>query len=181
MDLWAATEASATSGWFEGWVGGLIAAAVTLAFTAWWETRQHRRRQLDDALIRLSEACTEYWNDLERVMADLPAPDIAEHAGRVMTAEHHAGMLAARRVLGLPVGIMAPCRGGLHRTLDVLGEMTSDVHKPGDSPDLKGARRVALAEIATATRWIHNPWQFAWNRDLSESVLSGRKIRRRLK
>lgn len=34
MDLGQTVSEGATSGWFEGWVGGLMAAAVTLTFTA---------------------------------------------------------------------------------------------------------------------------------------------------
>ncbi|MDF2848876.1 MAG: hypothetical protein K0R97_2858 [Oerskovia sp.] len=50
-----------TSGWFEGWVGGLAAAAVTLAFTAWWETRRDRRQRLEAALDEVSAAADAFF------------------------------------------------------------------------------------------------------------------------
>lgn len=45
----------------EGWVGGLVAAAVTLTFTAWWETRRERRRRFEDALLEVAAAADAYW------------------------------------------------------------------------------------------------------------------------
>ncbi|WP_194522358.1 hypothetical protein [Cellulosimicrobium sp. JZ28] len=189
MNLWAAASESATSGWFEGWIGGLIAAAVTLGFTAWWETRQHRRRQLDDALLELSDAQNQFWQAVQRMPArGWDEMELAVVTNRVGIAQLRAGALSARRVLGIPARFVAPARDGLRKTLSaldgvwvtelklVIGKKWPKVKTEEEYDrvleELAPVMRAAAAQMATCHGWLHNPWRFAWSRNLSDRMQS---------
>jgi hypothetical protein len=168
----------------EGWIGGLVAAAVTLAFTAWWDTRQHRRRQLDDAVTTLAEAQTDFSQAMYRMAANgWDSPDIARLSAQVTTWQLRVGALAGRRVLGVPARIIAPSREGLRATIGSLDDTWSkrvlDVAKqPPRKPDNVAGYKKSLefleplidasnAQTVVCNAWLHNPWRFAPRRDLS--------------
>ncbi|PTU56717.1 hypothetical protein DBB34_07975 [Sphaerisporangium cinnabarinum] len=186
MDLRAAAETSATSGWFEGWIGGLIAAAVTLGFTAWWETRQHRRRQLDDAVATLAAAQSKLWQALLRMAAHgWDTEEAADLVNAVASAQLRAGGLAARRVLNIRARFVSPSREGLRRTLGALDDAWSHEFglrarqlplKKAASPaayesnlhEIMPLASACQAQIAACNAWLQNPWRYARGKDLSE-------------
>lgn len=170
----------------QGWIGGLVAAAVTLGFTAWWDTRQHRRRQLDDAVVTLAGAQSKLWQALLRMAAHgWDSEEVADLVNAVASAQLRAGGLAGRRVLNIRARFVAPSREGLRRTLGTLDDAWSREFglrarqmpfKKASSPaeyesNLHAVMPLAAAsqaQIAACNGWLQNPWRYARGRDLSE-------------
>lgn len=169
----------------QGWIAGLVAAAVTLAFTAWWETRQHRRRQLDEQLGRLADAHQRFALAMHRMAASgwdvLEAGDLADV---VSAAQLRVAALAGRRVLNVPARFLAPGRDGLRRSLFALNvqwtlEFQQRVIRPPKRPRT-GPEGVAnlklvtplydlsMAQVTVCAAWMQNPWRYVPRRDLSE-------------
>lgn len=170
----------------EGWIGGLVAAAVTLAFTAWWETRQHRRRQMDDQVAALASAQQAYALAVLRMAATgWDAIEMSELVNRVAAAQLRAASLVGRRVLNIPARFVAPGREGLRRTLATSSRQWAVVaQKRSLMPPLKTPTtsrelaanvdavkllfNLAMAQVSVCAAWEQNPWRFFPGRDRSE-------------
>lgn len=179
--LVSAASDTGTSGWFEGWIGGLIAAAVTISATIWWEARSHRRQQLDDAVVGLSDACNAMADALlDMSVADRTKSRFALHMNAVAISQMRVGALSHRRTVGVPAWLCAPTRSGLGRTLGSLDDTWISAMRGLPSTDLwesmsltdwvdavDSAGDECRLQSRTCLAWLNNPWQFAWNRDIS--------------
>lgn len=168
----------------QGWIAGLVAAAVTLAFTAWWESRQHRRRQLDDAVTALAEANLELSNELIKMASKGWDPSwIVQFTSPVASLGLRVQALAGRRILGVPARLASPAREGLRRSTAarstefnrVMGAVSQDPPREGTDEAEPRALLVRVApligasnaEVAICNAWLNNPWRFYPCRDLS--------------
>lgn len=169
----------------QGWIAGLVAAAVTLAFTAWWETKQHRRRQLDDAVTALANANQELANALILMAATGWEPlRIPQLTNPVAAWQLRVRSLAGRRVVGIPSRVAAPARDGLGRSVTTrsrafgdamiaVGNESAAVAENREDTLANLARltpliRASNAEVAICNAWLNNPWRFFPCRDRSE-------------
>jgi len=142
MTLGAAAEASATSGWFEGWIGGLVAAAITLAFSAWWETRQSRRRRLEEALSAVASTADALWFHGEGAITD------SRPFFELTRAYVRAILLLQRR----------PIRRRSRRLAlaNRLNRRWSALQARPDG-DWKGRRQIAVEMSALCLGWLSDP------------------------
>ncbi|MFE5309721.1 hypothetical protein [Isoptericola sp. NPDC056605] len=160
-----------------GWVAGLLAAAVTVGFTAWWDSLVRRRGRLDDAVTRLEEAASYLW--FVALKTQHGAGDAKD-----LLAPHRALAMEVMRVRGLawrpafflvPARWVAPARYGLGLTVSHLGKVWRDV-----SEDLAWSEKdrthhtieVCLAITAACAAWTSKPRKFWPGRDISGRLLA---------
>ncbi|WP_407320864.1 hypothetical protein UQW22_09955 [Isoptericola halotolerans] len=165
------------SQWWDGWIGALVAAALTVGATIWWESKNRRRERLEEAMSQLESAAAVMGNlAWKRLHGDAEPHELDSAIDELAVAFIRARAHALRpSALWLPAAWLAPVRSGLGRTVSSLRETwleacsTSTAAIPPES--LADIATTCLAVQGTCSTWIKSPVQFAWNRDLSRSAL----------
>lgn len=154
-----------------GWIAGLLAAAVTIIVTAWWEARSARAARLDDAVSELASAAIMYRH---AAMAEGRKPSFGV-SSPLVTGSMRVRALAARgpkrRLLRMPraarVGL-AITIDELHKRWVVAASATGEfgTHVPT-------AAKMAHAIHDASLEWLANPRAFSRARDLSARFIEG--------
>lgn len=144
--------------WWDGWIGALLAAAVTVGATVWWDAHVRRRERLEDAVVRLHEAATQLATEVERVKLRTGRP---EELAAAHTAMGNALLLvrglALRRVLHLPARLSGPSRSGLGATVDWLFSRWNQVSLVQDRSG-KPRRPTDIVETCWAVSTVCHVW-----------------------
>lgn len=160
--------------WWDGWVGALLAAAVTVGATIWWDARTRRRERLEDAVMRLNQAATEAGNEAQRQVVGIGTPEnltttYIELGSAYLLVEG----LARRRVALLSPALVAPAREGFGRTMQSLSDRWMRVSEPvkpsGEPESFESVVTNCQATSAACLRWISRPMTYWPWRDRSES------------
>lgn len=67
--------------WLDGWVGGVLAASITIVATFWWDMRSRRMARLDDAVAALSAAAWDFGTATGQMHSGLRPSDQELNAG----------------------------------------------------------------------------------------------------
>lgn len=170
--------------WWDGWIGALLAAAVTVGATVWWDARVRRRERLEDAVVRLYEAATELGIETERVRHGLGS---REDLGAANVAMGNALLLvkglALRRVLLFPAKVAAPARSGLAMTVEWLADRwngTSSRTRRDKTECADEVVEICQAASVACLIWLSKPMAFWPSRERgAEYVEMARKSNNR--
>ena len=182
----AGCEAAAVGNWWEGWIGALLAAAITVGATVWWDARMRRRERLEDAVVRLHSAADRLGNEAQRLKRGDGRPEeLAAAQVDLGSAFLLLRGLATRRVAMVPARIAAPARSGLALTMDWFWHRwlsAAELSEESGAPTKAGARLIVETCQALSIAchdWVASPMDFWPNRDLGwtfvERVSIGRE------
>lgn len=138
----------------EGWIGGLVAAAVTLAFSAWWDTRQKQRQRLDEAVSSLAAASDAVWYQIKIEEADGPA-DMGPF-WNLMKSFVRATMLLEGRPRWIPRKIQRSRRLALANRLNLLWKGLSVL----EDEDVETRSKIAVKISSACLVWLSEPGTF---------------------
>jgi hypothetical protein len=156
------------TGWLDGWVGGVIAASVTVVATFWWDTWIRRRTRLDDAVAALSAAAWDFGNTAARMQNGPRVPD------EEMTSNFRALALALLEVQGHAFRPLLGSSRGMARTVKALADNLAELHRGDLTPpawDWPQMMYVCAATQAACYAWMHNPRSFRRRADRSREFL----------
>lgn len=160
--------------WLDGWVGALVAAAVTVCATVAWEGRSRRGALLDEALARLAEAA----DDLGIAALGQPRERSAPLVRPLLTAITRACALAERPVGLFPSRLVAPARHGLGVALRaVMVQIGATVVDLADESNKEAAPAMAALCAATSSiawTWWRSPLRFLKRESLDVILTSAR-------
>jgi hypothetical protein len=151
--------------WWDGWIGALLAATLTVGATVWWDARVRRRQRLEDAVVRLYEAATDLGVETARLKHGIGSPEELAAAHRAMGSAHLLAQgLALRRVLLVSAKVAAPARWGLARTIGWLSDrwnqtsLAQDEQGQPKRPDeiVKACQGVSVACLV----WLSRPMSY---------------------
>lgn|GEM_PF-4224102 len=159
-----------------GWVAGLLAAAVTIGFTAWWDSRVRRQERLEDAVSRLEAAAS------AMTFAAISVRHRSEDAKVLLAANRELGMafvtvrgLAWRSAFFLvPARWVAPARYGFGMTVAVLFKWWREgvtLESGNEEPYLEHVVESCLATNAACAIWTSTPRRYWPGRDISARLL----------
>lgn len=173
-----------SSTWLSGWIGGLLAAAVTISATIWWEARARRRRSLDQAVDELARSSLTFMlRTIEIHQARHKGANLGEVLAGVGRDQQLVQAFALRRVWIIPAQLVAPARAGLAPTIEALWTNLNlaldrflEAHEnhaaqEGWDQALSDLSDAASAHRAACLKWISSPWSYWPNRDLSPEIL----------
>lgn len=163
--------------WWDGWVGALLAAAVTVGATIWWDARTKRRERLEEAVVRLNEAAAALGNEAQRHELGIGnheslATKHMELGGAFLMVQG----LARRHVLFLiSPKLVAPAREGLARTIASLSRLWVSASQPQDP----SGRPISFPEVvvvcqaisAACFAWLSRPGVYWPLRDKSQAYV----------
>lgn len=151
--------------WWDGWIGALLAAAVTVGATVWWDARVRRRERLEDAVVRLHEAASALLLEVDRVthrsgsIEEVLDAHLALGNALVLVRGQ-----ALRRVFLLPARIVAPARSGLARTVGLLSERWNRAslaqNRRGMLKHPDAVKEACRAVSIACLVWLANPMTF---------------------
>lgn len=152
---------SALSGWF----AGLLAAVVSIAASAWWDSRLRRREMLDAAMRDLAAPASMVGLLIVRGEGVAAAERLTE----LQTLVFRARALANRRVGFLRARWAAPTRRGLAMALhELMTRLAEGVEAGLNAKDDPAAWTQSKSDVAaacellarTTERWFEDPWSF---------------------
>jgi hypothetical protein len=164
--------APSTDSPLDGWIGGLIAAAVTVGATIWWEARSVRRQRLDAAALELVSAARAVEHSLRTGEVGLREDTI-----RMLYAIELVRAQAGRHHWPFRWRWLRPWRSGLEAS--VSGLHREWIHRLSlFEQDVRGAGE-EVEGVATGLRlcglwWLSTPWRYFPNRDLSDALWHAR-------
>lgn len=150
--------------WWDGWIGALLAAAVTVGATVWWDARVRRRERLEEAAARLHEAATNFGMATQRMRHGLGGEELGGAYLAMGNAILLVQGLALRRVLLLPAKVAGPARFGLAATVewlsDRLRDASSAVDEDGRPEQPEVIVQACRAVSVVCLLWLSNPMAF---------------------
>jgi hypothetical protein len=156
----------AMSGWLDGWVGGVLAAAATVLATFWWDTRIRRRSKLDDAVAALSASAWDVGNAALRMRSGPRVRDseLAASVRALVLSLLEVQAHAFRPRLGRSRGLALTVKG----FADALGDLQSGKFSRRDWPQLA---RLCIAMQTACYEWMRSPRMYRRRIDRSKALL----------
>lgn len=150
----------------DGWIGALVAAALTVGATIWWDARTRQRERLDDAVLDMANAAGLFAEIAmrQRLGAKLADADATGAYRALAGSLVLVRSLALRKVLGLfPVSWFARRRWGLAQTVN--GQMMALAPAAMTLPWANKVTATTIVHYAMAVQltghqWLQNPDKF---------------------
>lgn len=124
--------------WWDGWIGALVAAALTVGGTIAWDARVRRRQHFEEAIRLLAGAAWDFVVASKRRAAE---PEEPSHMADALSAYMHRRMfvsgLANRKVLAVLPTWLTPARRGFSNVIALLDGLS----RPGFSGGSELTRR----------------------------------------
>lgn len=152
--------------WLDGWIGALLAAAITVGATVGWDAHVRRRAMLDDVLAGMAAAADE----LAVAVLTKDAAESSGHLRPLVTLSLRASALAGRPVGLLPARFVAPIRWRMARQIDTvmrgIGESSGKVND--ENADGRAALAASCGQLSlVALLWWRRPLAFLRREPLS--------------